>query len=284
MDNKIILELIKKDLEEIRILVDALELSNSNEQLLIDITASKAKTLLDEISLLKTNVKNELLSDEISVEKVAEDTVVEKTLKIENIIEEPVATEPEITQTPLTESKIEPVITESIAVEEKTNDIIEKVAEKITIEKELPIENKIIEPTETEEPVINEEKTAPTLEKTIEESKANESKANESKILGENFIKEPSLNERFASINDKKSKIVGKPVTSIKGAIGLNDKFMYMRELFENDAEKMNSTIETIDKANGIVEAVEFLEQNFKWQKNDVSLKFIELVKKRFDF
>jgi hypothetical protein len=33
---------------------------------------------------------------------------------------------------------------------------------------------------------------------------------------------------------------------------------------------------------NHISEAVNFLQQNFKWKKNETSLKFVNLVKRRF--
>ena len=102
-------------------------------------------------------------------------------------------------------------------------------------------------------------------------------------VLGERFTKDKSLNEKFTSLGESKYKVVGKPVTSVKRAIRLKDRFMFTRELFDNDSDKYNLTLEAIDNANNFVEAIEYLEENCKWPKSETSLKFMELVKRRFD-
>jgi len=106
---------------------------------------------------------------------------------------------------------------------------------------------------------------------------------NDKKIIGEQFNKEPSLNDRLSSMNNNGTKVKSQPISSLKSSIGLNDKFLFTRELFGNVNAKFETTIEAIDNANSIVEAIEHLEQNYKWQRNETSLKFLELVKRRFD-
>jgi hypothetical protein len=106
---------------------------------------------------------------------------------------------------------------------------------------------------------------------------------NEKTIVGERFRKEPSLNERFTEITQKGARVKGKPVTSIKAAIGLNDRFQYIRELFSNNQEKFLTTVNTLDQFSSFIEAIEYLEGHFEWPKNETSLKFMELVKRRFE-
>ena len=77
-------------------------------------------------------------------------------------------------------------------------------------------------------------------------------------------------------------KLSNRPVSSIKSAIGINDRFQFIRELFDGNADKFAETVSKIDEMKNIGEAVEYLRQSFKWKKNETSLKFVGLVKRRF--
>jgi len=94
--------------------------------------------------------------------------------------------------------------------------------------------------------------------------------------------KELSLNEKLAAAGAHEVKIKPMPISSIKSAIGLNDRFLFTRELFGNDSSRYESTIDQLDQSSTLLEAIEFLEKNFQWKKSDVSLKFMDLVKRRF--
>ena len=206
MDNKIILELIKKDLDEIRMLVEALEKSNDNEQLLIDITSSKARTLLDEISLLKSNTKAE--------STVSETEFVTNTQKHEEIerVETVLADKVDITESEeIKAEEIQETETEEVkeAIELKTeieevkkDDIAEDIVIESSVEQEPNTEENI-----TEKPIVAEKEELPINENANQVEEEEESSEKESKILGENFTKEPSLNERFATNNVKTKNI-----------------------------------------------------------------------------
>jgi len=72
------------------------------------------------------------------------------------------------------------------------------------------------------------------------------------------------------------------PIDSIWDGIGINDRFLYVRELFANNSAKFGSTIEALDKLESIHDAVNYLKSNFKWNKTATSQKFLVLVKRRF--
>jgi hypothetical protein len=72
------------------------------------------------------------------------------------------------------------------------------------------------------------------------------------------------------------------PLKSIRDGIGINDRFLFIRELFGNDLEKYEATIAALDSFNRIEEAVSYLKQNFKWNKSEAGQKFLNLVKRRF--
>jgi len=100
--------------------------------------------------------------------------------------------------------------------------------------------------------------------------------------LGESFLKGKSINDMITEQNKLEFKLSNRPVSSIRAAIGINDRFQYIRELFDNDAKKFSESIAILDSMKNENEAAEYLLNNFKWKKNETSLKFINLVKRRF--
>jgi hypothetical protein len=77
-------------------------------------------------------------------------------------------------------------------------------------------------------------------------------------------------------------KLSNRPVSSIQSAIGINDRFQYIRELFEGSADNFVKAVSDLDSMNDIKEAVDYMQKNFKWKKNESSLKFVNLIKRRF--
>jgi hypothetical protein len=71
-------------------------------------------------------------------------------------------------------------------------------------------------------------------------------------------------------------------LNSIWDGIGINDRFLFIRELFANSSAKFENTINALDKLSTIQEAVNYLKMNFKWNKTEASHKFLILVKRRF--
>jgi len=72
------------------------------------------------------------------------------------------------------------------------------------------------------------------------------------------------------------------PLAKIGGSIGINDRFLFIRELFANDSNAFDQAIEDLDQCQTIEQAVSYLKKNFKWTKNEASQKFLILVKRRF--
>ncbi len=161
-------------------------------------------------------------------------------------------------------------------VEEKTEvqeEIIEKPVEVPKIVEE-ETEPEIKEKVEEVEEIVEEKEVELDEEEVVE-------KANQR--LGDSFSKERSVNDLIDVENTKlEHKLSNRPVASIKTSIGINDRFQYIRELFEGNAEIFSKAVSELDAKTDIKEAVEYLQQNFKWKKNETSLKFVNLVKRRF--
>jgi hypothetical protein len=100
--------------------------------------------------------------------------------------------------------------------------------------------------------------------------------------LGEKFSHGKSVNDLLLEQGKTDYKFSNMPVASLQAAIGINDRFLFTRELFEGKNDVFAETIRKIDSFNTIHDAAVYLRENYKWKKNETSLKFIDLVKRRF--
>lgn len=292
MDNSIVLALIKKDLDELYTLVEALEKETHPQQLLIDISIAKAQTLLKEFSLLTgsspiqevPSVQELSTPASIVIVKEASEKPEAKTenpepVKVEEIVFDVEDEQPEVVSLEKT------LVNEQAEVPEEVH---EKLVEPLLPEpvQEYQTESVAPQSQQTLAPQISpQSQPLPQPEPQLEhQSQAvEENGATAKKVLGERFSREASLNERLGHGATSEPRIKGKPVTSLKKAIGLNDKFMFARELFGNDRSRFELSLDELDRCMNLEEAITYMEKNFQWIKNDASMKFIELVKKRFD-
>ena len=138
------------------------------------------------------------------------------------------------------------------------------------------------EKTAEEEPKRAEVK-AESVEQENEQDEEPEPVAASNRI-GDRVITEKSVNDLLSGNGDKKleHKISNSPVKSIQAAIGINDRYQYIRELFDGSADSFTKTVGDLDNLGNIQEAVSYLQENFKWKKTETSLKFVNLVKRRF--
>jgi len=81
---------------------------------------------------------------------------------------------------------------------------------------------------------------------------------------------------------EENSRFKPTPIKSLKEGLILNDRYLFQRELFNNDKAKLDETVAALDRLANIHEAVEYLKANFRWTKSEASEKFVQLVKRRF--
>lgn len=261
MDNKKLLNFLINDLSELDELF-AEKSNNSFDTLEMDFLRTRVKGAKKLVQIL---IEREKPVDEEILENMEKTEPVKEIAKVE-VEEEKVLLKEEIISVEKTEEK-------EIRVEE-TKEVIE------------PVRKEIIEPVKKE---VVEEVNAPE-KKELEKSRQEELELEEEDVvehpnrrLGDSFLKEKSVNDLLAGDSGKlEHKLSNRPVASIQTSIGINDRFQYIRELFEGSADDFAKTVAELDNMSNLKEAVSFLQQNFKWKKNDTSLKFVHLVKRRF--
>jgi hypothetical protein len=98
----------------------------------------------------------------------------------------------------------------------------------------------------------------------------------------------PSLNERFQQGQVELADKLGEmPVKDLRHAIGINDKFQFIQELFRGDIDTYERSVKTINEFNFLQEAEYWIERELKirqgWEDNNHVVKqFYAIVRKRF--
>ncbi|MCF8336150.1 MAG: hypothetical protein K9H65_06080 [Bacteroidales bacterium] len=158
------------------------------------------------------------------------------------------------------------------------------------------------EDKETEEPKRPEKKNTRSTEEdnaariqyedqSVEESKTvnrpDHDKEDIPEILADRFYNTKiSMHDSLARKqvqNNLSSRMQSKPIQDLNKAIGLNDRFLFIRELFGGDKDAYYEAIQIINEMPGYEEAEEYLRERFNWDEDKPEvIRFMELVRRRF--
>jgi hypothetical protein len=330
MDKRKLVNIIIKDLEELKILSEEVADSQANSSLVIDLAINKARLLIQEIELLRELAVNSgSLTDEPEEDvfgeeddEVSEIKFSDPELEILNFEEGEFPETAELSDEEDIEAEekedenddddIEEDMEDDLIDESEEDDLneedefIEEDDEEIGLEKEVEFEEENEELQQTKNIQITELKNGPqpgireihiddpdddndiepihfsNLQGAAGRPPMREIPKPENAVIGETFQKERSLNDSIGENKSMESNMTNSPITSLRAAIGLNDRFIFIREIFNNNSDKYNTVIDTLDKMERIQEAVEYLKANLSMEKNEASLKFVDLLKRRF--
>ena len=143
-------------------------------------------------------------------------------------------------------------------------------SEAVSVAAPMPAPQPIQEEAPIVEPVAIEQ---PTPQPIIEEVKEIES------------IQEPKVENQVEKGEEvaPKASIYGKAVTDIRQAISIGDRFLYQRELFAQNAELMQRTLNELDQLHSFAEAMDYINMRFQWdQESTTYQQFIVTLHRRF--
>ncbi len=168
----------------------------------------------------------------------------------------------------------EPETEEEPEAEEEPEEVIEEAEENVE-ETEEAVEEKIEETVE-EEPEIAYE---PIIFGEMEEADDG----------GFEFEGPETLGERMQHEEDHSlaARLQSQTVNSLRSAIGINDKFLFVNELFGGSMEKYNRSIENLDDVKTLNGALIYLNElriELQWNSNNEAYKkLLELVHRKFE-
>jgi hypothetical protein len=286
MEIKHTVEILTKDIQEIEKLVRNLNNSPTPPKIELDLALAKLRNVYELLSMIREDMDQLVVPEHNHVEQI--------TKQVEEKKEEPVA-EPasEMVQEKVIEQAPEPVeelvvkpVTEPVAEEKtaepepevqepKPQEVVEKQAIQVEIHMEEPAANKEEITQQIPDPEIKQEAQA-----------APEPKKKEAQILAEKFSNDPSINENIASATktaDISSKITAQPIDNIGRNIGINDRFLIIRELFEGNNDNYTQLIRQLDSSANEQEALGLLEIKFPEATEHAGYQLLaQLAKRKF--
>jgi len=251
MDNKNLVEIIINEAKEVVALTQKMQQINPLPEVYIDLALSKVKNLYLQLQLLNKDIgetailqRNEILPKSAVINKPIDD-------KFAEIMAD-------------SEPKFE--TNQAIAVIEAVQPI-KQTQQTANIERIVATE-----------PIIKA-KNEPTAKV--------QSNEQQTSILADKFkSNEKTLNELIGKQSRKRSlasQFSIKPITDLRTAISINNKIRFIKELFDNDAQKYNLMIETLNKQTNLDEAIHILATSFYFpEDNQTYIEFLELIYRRF--
>lgn len=291
MENKKLVAVLQRDMNELEELIADMKSRQVYDALEMEFIHTRTKGIIQLIKLLKVDEdsgQDKVLT--VNDDKIDQLKEAVSSIKEEVHSKEKVSVNELASVTPIPEEELpaeEPVYAEPVIVSEpERNDGIPKEEEHVVEDAPEPVADEVVEDFSSHKQpngveVKEESFTIP--DEDDQDMLDNEPEINEmASRLGDSFLKGKSINDLVSDQNKLEFKLSNRPVHSIRSAIGINDRFQYIRELFDGDVEKFNDTVTSLDSMTHIREAVHYLRQNFRWKKTETSLKFVNLVKRRF--
>jgi len=152
-------------------------------------------------------------------------------------------------------------------------------------EEDVPYENEELKETKKRKPIIPSDVTDDVAE--TKEVKATDKKQEvktEEEILTINQKISSQLGDKVLGMTEQLS---AKPISDLKLAITLNDKLLYVKDLFNGYNLAYSEAIEILNRFNTFEEAMRFLKTNYVTKNNwdskpETTAKFYALLKRRY--
>jgi hypothetical protein len=117
--------------------------------------------------------------------------------------------------------------------------------------------------------------------------KSQPEKSNGPSILADRYKDDKKFrNESLAGKRTKQdvsSKIQSTPIHNIGSALGINDRFKLINELFNGDKQSYEDTVKKLDSADNFNEAFNYINSSFDWDMEEESVQILlDLVRRKF--
>lgn len=231
------------------------------------------------------SIEKNIIADYTATKTPAIEVAVE-TPKIPQAIVEQTVDEVKVIEFPKEEIK-ETIQISTIEIEKK-QPVFDEVKEEETFVEDKKVPEIILEEVSkpiVEETVTNIEEIAQNLEieitQTIQTFTAQTSVTSSSnKSIFEKIADEKSVDNSLAS------KLSKTKIKDLVSSIGLNEKFLFINELFDGNSALYNQEIQVLNTQNNSTDALQYfqqLQQKFNWEKESkVYEKLKDLVERRY--
>ncbi|NPA35952.1 MAG: hypothetical protein GXO47_03780 [Chlorobi bacterium] len=269
MKKEALINIIINDLREIEELMEAFKGESTVSEAFVSLAKSKLKSIDSEIELLKSEFGD---SDVTAQQIVAADSVhVQKNEKEQR-------TEPEETDSA---TMMQDTENDEISGEKKDEPEHEPVSETVNDAQEQEKDSEDEKQKTIKVPV--EKQTDIQVKEEVEPADNHSQQENDKRIADVLQKNKSAVNERVALKDTEKDLVFVKPVDDVRKAMGINDRFLFQRELFNGNNKLFEHTLDQLNDMSSFDDARRFLESNFNWDmESDVTASFFKMVKRRF--
>ena len=175
--------------------------------------------------------------------------------------------------TPAEEPEVEiELIVEDPQEQETPEELVEEPQEEFAEEpQEEPAQEMPLEPLESLEIIEEEEPVVEPVEELIV------APAPQPEIKAEPIVASQPVSRPMP----QQTSLFGTAVEDIRQAISLGDRFLFQRELFAGNGELMQKTLDEINSLSSLSEAMDYVLDNFEWDKESTAVQLFENVLKR---
>ena len=316
MSKEMIVTLLRKDIAELSQLTDGFEQLEIFPPVLLRLAESKAMAVLENIKALSelpakvevpvveekqvvfepvVTILPEKEPEEVTEASDKEDVIntVEPIKEEECVMPETVAHE----EKNLNE-EVEIATPQHIEVPQADNDLLTEeqpiVEENVVSEVVVPVCEEEVDLTEenTEiidenplEPVVVAEETPepqPELQEELSECIEEEKRVDEEDVK-EDVKTTTALSDVSKESFTRNDSITHKKIDDIKQAISLGDRFLFQRELFNNNGELMTKTIGYLNGLTSMDEALQYVNKKFNWDSENPTVeRFLQILIRRY--
>ncbi len=259
MHRETLLVLIEKDIDELKSLTEGFSELQVLPQRLIDLAVAKAENI------------------RLCIEQLPQATNIEAPVQ-EN--PQPEKIEPEI----IAPAEPVEVAPESEKVEEKIEPEPEKVEPVAQEPEEIVPEPEVVKP-EPEVVPEPEPEPIPVIEPEVEPEPAAAPVADQPQTVAESIVKPETVVDEFSHRDDQSlaHAIANKPVTDLKQAFSIAERFRFQRELFGNNGEMLIKALDALNACTTFDQAEQLLQTQFHLTaENAIVAEFLEIVRRKF--
>ena len=261
MEIKYTIEILTKDIQDIEKLVGNLRNSNEASSIELDLAMAKIRNVYEILTMIKADRYHELFSESEGTRASSADKV---TAPAEEVQDRPAPPEPEASHKPEPPKAAVPEPPQETEPEPPRATETEPVPDTVA---------------DADSPTLQEEGVQSKPESAVKTEKKEHS------ILAEKFTPESSINENLAGKlgHDADAKLVGKPIDNISRNIGINDRFLIIRELFDGNADRFTNLVNALDNAENFPAASGILKDQFAGTMDHEGVQILTgLLKRRF--
>ena len=133
------------------------------------------------------------------------------------------------------------------------------------------------------EPVVVAEETPEPQEELSEYIEEEEETKVEEEEVKEDAKTPTALSEVSKESFTRNDSITHKKIDDIKQAISLGDRFLFQRELFNNNGELMTKTIGYLNGLTSMDEALQYVNKKFNWDSENPTVeRFLQILIRRY--